>query len=173
MEVSTFPFRVSERTRQFLADLMVAMSNSNTRFAASSGKVYVQFLEKGAEPLEIDAPVIFTQSGIQMVLPMNGVAKTHPESLTWLQRYQNFITQKRGNLVPISDRCNVMVEATADGQLKYYFTYMVAHEDGSLAQDMPQGRLYATEGLHAPARQQAPPAQQAPAQQASDAAWME
>jgi hypothetical protein len=172
MEPSTFPFRVSERTRQFLADLMVAMSNSNARFSAASGRMYVQFLEKGQEPKDIDAAVIFTGEGIQLILPMNGVARTNSKSMAWLKKYQGFINQSRGNLVPVSDRCNVLVEATVNGQIKYYFTYMVAHEDGSMAQDMPQGHLYATEGLHTPARQPAQPASQAPAEPAEAAEWM-
>lgn len=176
MEISTFPFRVSERTRQFLADLMFAMSNSNARFAAASERIHMQFLDKGSEPTEIDAPVRFTKDGVQVVLTMNGVAKTSPESLEWLKRYQSFIVQSHGNMVPISNRCHVMVEATASGQIQYYFTYMVAHEDGTLAQDMPQGRLYATEGLHAPARQQAQQAEQAkpapPAEPAEQVEWL-
>ncbi|MHC4412312.1 MAG: hypothetical protein ACYSW6_04960, partial [Planctomycetota bacterium] len=54
------------------------------------------------------------------------------------------------------------------GQLKYYFSYMMRYEDESLAQDMPQTQLYATEPLHMSHAAQAKQAERAgQAEQAS------
>jgi hypothetical protein len=179
MDESTFPFRVSGRTKEFLSALVGAFQAYDVRLASSAGGVQIQFQNKGTERDTVDAPVAFTQEGLHMSLAMNAVAKSSPQAMTWLRQYHDYIQQSRSQtLTAIPQRCRVVVEARVDGQLKYYLTYMVAHDDGSLAQDMPQGKLYATEALHAaPAnvRQPAaspPPASQ-PAGQPEPASWLQ
>lgn len=174
MDESTFPFRVDSRTRAFLSALVGALAEHNVRLASPGSGVQVQFQDKGDVRTTIDGPIAFTQDGLQMALPMNAVAKSNPGAMAWLSKYHQFIQSSRGeHFTAIPQRCNVVIEARTDGQLKYYLTYMVTHEDGSLAQEMPQGKLYATEGLFAPPASQ-PAAQQAgqPAGQAEPASWM-
>ncbi len=150
MDESTFPYRVDERTRTFLSDLIGVMQKADARFSSHSSGIQLQFLNKGTQTTTIDAPMAFTQEGVQMNIPLNAVAKTSPAARTWLKRYQEFIDRGKADLSPVPQRCSVTVAARVDGQLRYHLTYMVAHEDGTQAQDMPQGRLYATEALGAP-----------------------
>jgi hypothetical protein len=175
MDESTFPFRVDSRTRLFLSALIGVLAEHDVRLASPAGGVQVQFQNKGTDKrTTVDAPIAFTQDGLQMPLPMNAVAKSNPEAMKWLGQYHNFIQQSRNqNFTAIPQRCNVVVEARTDGQLKYYLTYMVAHEDDTLAQDTPQGKLYATEALHvpAPASPASQPAASQPAGQPEQAAW--
>ena len=177
MNESTFPYRVDELTRKFLADLVAILQNSNARFASHSSGVQIQFLDKGTESKTIDGPMAFTQTGLRLTLPMNAVAKTDTKAASWLRKYHDFISRQRNeNFTPVPPACKVIVDAKVDGRLEYYLTYMVAHGDGSLAQDTPQGKLYATEALysHAPASQPAKQAEQAkPAGPQEEAAWME
>lgn len=179
MDESTFPFRVNDRTKQFLSALVGVFQAYDVRLASPASGVQVQFQNKGTDRSTVDAPVAFTQDGLQMAIPMNAVAKSNPQAMQWLRQYHEHIQRSRGQtLNAVPQRCRVVVEARVDGQLKYYLTYMVAHEDGSLAQDMPQGRLYATEALHAsPANTYSPPASQPaasqPAGQAEPASWMQ
>lgn len=174
MDEQSFPFRLDARSRAFLANLIGVLQSNNARFSSAAGGVQLQFLDKGANSTTIDAPVAFTTSGLQMNVPMNAVAKTSQKSATWLRQYHSFISKNRSeSFTPVPQRCSVTVEARVDGQLRYHLTYMVAHEDGSLAQDTPQGLLYATEALGAAS---APvPAQQAASEQtgqAEPAAWL-
>jgi len=175
MNENTFPFRLDERGRAFLSALVGVMQQYDARFASHSGGVQVQFLEKGTSSRTIDAPISFTQDGAQMSIPLNAVAKTHPQSREWLKRYQAFVNKSRGEqMEPVPQRCYVMVDARADGQLRYHLTYMVSHGDGSLAQDMPQGYLYATEALNAAASVPASkPASSKPRQQQERASWLD
>ena len=177
MDESTFPYRVDDRTRLFLSGLISIMQEHNVRLAAPAGRVQLQFLDKGTQSTTIDAPMSFTPDGIQITLPLNAVAKTSKPARTWLRGYQEFIVRGRNeNLSPVPQRCSVSVEARVDGQIKYYLTYMVSHEDGSLAQNMPQGRLYATEALHIGQKLAEPADQQASTQagqHAEPAAWLE
>lgn len=152
MDVSTFPYRVDERTKTFLASLISVMDESNVDFASHAGGIQVQFLEKGAGSTTLDAPIRFIPGGVEMTFPMNAVAKSNKDALSWLRKYHNYIKTNRKNgdqLTAVPQRCFVTIQATTDGQLKYHFTYMAAFDDGSLAQDMPQTRLYTTESLFA------------------------
>ena len=146
MDEKTFPFRLDARTSAFIADLIGIMQNHDLRLSSRAGAVTIQFLNKGTQSGTIDSEIAFTPNGVQMNLSMNAVAKNNPASATWLRQYHAFISRNR-QLTPVPSRCSVTVEGRVDGQLKYYLTYMVAHEDGSLAQDMPQGRLYHTTAL--------------------------
>lgn len=176
MDESTFPFRVDGRTREFLSALVGVLQAYDVRFASRAGGVQVQFQNKGQDRTTVDAPIAFTQDGLQMAIPMNAVAKSNKKALDWLRSYHDFIQRSRNKqFTAVPQRCNVVVEARVDGQMKYYLTYMVSHEDGSLAQDMPQGRLYATEALHASPANSRPASQQASYEQAGpqeQAAWM-
>lgn len=157
MDETTFPFRIDGRTKLFLSALAGVLSEHDVRFASSAGGVHAQFQNKGENRTTIDAPLAFTQDGLQMSMPMNAVAKSNPSALAWLRKYHDHLQRSRGeSFEAVPQRCSVVVEARTDGQLRYYMTYMVTHEDGSLAQEMPQGKLFATEALFAaPASQQA------------------
>lgn len=176
MDENTFPFRVDNRTRSFLSALIGALAEHDVRLASPAGGVQVQFQNKGADQrTTVDAPIAFTEHGLQMQLAMNAVAKSNPKAMAWLGQYHNFLQSGRGqSFTAIPQRCNVVVEARTDGQLKYFLTYMVAHEDGSLAQDTPQGKLFATEALHVAAPASQPAASQPASQPAGElepAAW--
>jgi hypothetical protein len=172
MDESTFPYRVDERTKAFLSELVALFQSHDVRFASHAGGVQVQFQNKGQGRSTVDAPIAFTQDGLQMALPMNAVAKSSPEAMKWLGQYHDFIQRSRSeSFKAIPQRCNVVVEARVDGQIKYYLTYMVAHDDGSAAQDMPQGRLYATEALAASRPAERRPASEQ-ASQLEPAAWI-
>ena len=174
MDEQSFPFRLDARSRAFLANLVGVLQSHEARFSSQAGGVQLQFLNKGTNPTTIDAPVAFTGKGLQMNVPLNAVAKTNTQSAKWLRQYHSFLSKSRGQaFTPVPQRCSVTVEARVDGQLKYHLTYMVAHEDGSLAQDTPQGLLYATEALGPGAALL--PAEQAdsePDQQAEPASWL-
>lgn len=177
MNEQTFPYRIDLRMKKFLADLIGVMQRNDVRFASHVGGVQIQYLNKGANSTTVDTPISFTVYGLQISIPLNAVAKTSPMSSKWLRQYHQYISQSRGqNFTPVPQRCNVTVEARVDGTLKYYLTYMVAHEDGSLAQDMPQGRLYATEAVaNIPPAEAAKLAEQAEktAGQPEGASWLE
>jgi hypothetical protein len=168
MEENTFPYRLDDRTRSSLAGLMQVLISSGAQLQSSSMPMTILFTDKeGGVPM--DAQLYMSASGISLVYPMNNVAKADPESKAWLNRYNLFISRRlKEPAVPAAERCTVMVEATYGGQLKYYFTYMMRYADNSLAQDMPQGRLYATEPLSMPGL--ASPRRARPAQPASEQA---
>lgn len=119
----------------------------------------------------MDATIVFKNAGTQIYYPMNAIAKGDSKSMAWLKKYQQWLANKRGNLTPDPDRCNVVVEANFDGGLKYYFTYMARHEDNSLAQDLPQGLLFHTESLFLASEPAPPAAEQEQAKPAEQAAW--
>ena len=148
MEVETFPYRLDVRARDALAGIMQALVLSNSKLQSASTPMTLLFGDKeDGQPL--DAQIWMGGDGIALVYPMNNVAQTDPKILDWLKRYNAFLTRSlKSAALPAAERCTVMVEATYGGQLKYYFSYMMRYEDESLAQDMPQGRLYATEPLH-------------------------
>jgi len=176
MDVSTFPYRLDARTRAALAGIMQALIQAGATLQSSSFPMTVLFSDKeGGLPL--DAQIYMGSTGIALVYRMNNVAAVDVKSLEWLKKYNKFMKSKlKAPANPAAERCTVMVEATYEGQLRYHFSYMMRYEDDSLAQDMPQGRLYTTEPLYiAPAAGQ--PAKQAvpakPArQQAEDAVWL-
>ena len=172
MDESTFPYTVDERTRLFLSDLVSLLQSHDVRFASHAGGVQVQFQNKGQQRTTVDAPLAFTQDGVQMAIPMNAVAKSNAGALEWLRKYHTFLENSRGeSFTAIPQRCNVVVEARVDGQIRYYLTYMVAHEDRSLAQDTPQGKLYKTEALSAPSARKPASQQSEPAGQQEQAVW--
>ena len=178
MDEQTFPFRLDDRTSAFLADIVGIMQRHDLRLSSRAGAATIQFLNKGTQSKTVDSEIAFTPNGVQMNLSMNAVAKKNPASAQWLRQYHTFISHGRP-LTPVPSRCSVTIEARADGQLKYYLTYMVSHEDGSLAQDMPQGRLYHTAALGSAAPVQPPPQPAAAAaagtpvsQLAEPAAWL-
>jgi hypothetical protein len=174
MDEQSFPFRLDARSRAFLANLVGVLQSHDARFSSQAGGVQLQFLNKGANPTTIDAPIAFTGQGLQMNVPLNAVAKTSPQSAKWLRAYHSFLSKGRGeDFSPVPQRCSVTVEARTDGQLRYHLTYMVAHKDGSLAQDTPQGLLYATEALGAGAVvMPADSADNQSAGQAEPASWL-
>jgi hypothetical protein len=176
MDETTFPYRVDDRTRAFLATLVSVMDESQVRFASHTGGIQVQFLDKGTESATIDAPVAFLQEGLRMVLPMNAVAKTNPKAAGWLRKYHQYLENtRREQFTPLPTLCKVTVEAKVDGRLEYYLTYMVAHSDDSPAQNTPQGKLYATEPLYG--KQASKPAGKPASKQRQDvveeASWMD
>lgn len=148
MEVETFPYRLDVRARDALAGIMQALVLSNSKLQSASTPMTLLFSDKeDGQPL--DAQIWMGSDGIALVYRMNNVAQTDPKILDWLKKYNAFITRSlKASATPAAERCTIMVEATYGGQLKYYFSYMMRYEDESLAQDMPQGRLYATEPLH-------------------------
>jgi len=105
------------------------------------------FTEKnGGVPM--DAHVFATPDGMAIRYPLNNVAKSDPKTMEWLRQYHSSLSNVlKAPGTPAAELSVVMIEATYNGQLKYYLTYMVRYADQSLAQDTPQGRLYATEPL--------------------------
>lgn len=173
MQVETFPYRINERTKKFLFDLISILVENDVRLAATTSRTQILFLNKGGDSTTIDLPITFGNQGVTATIALNAVAKMDHDSGVWLRSFHQFTLKSKPDVVPVVERCHVTVEARFDGTLKYYLTYMVAHKDGSLAQDMPQGRLYATESLAASrlaSRQQA----SEPAQDAGGpvAAWL-
>jgi hypothetical protein len=171
MQEESFPFRLDQRTHRTVSGLVALMVREKFNFQATVGRTQMLFLDK-EEGIPIDAPVSFSSEGITLSYPLNAIAKYDLQSKTWLRQFHQYLVSKRGNLVPVSERCGVAVEARYDGQIKYHLTYMTAHDDGSLAQDMPQGKLYAVEPLflHAEPAEPAPASEPAPAKE--PASWL-
>lgn len=170
MQVESFPFRLDSRTQETLADLVALMSRREFSFQATVGRTQVLFFNK-QEGVPIDVPINFATDFITIHYSLNAIAKYNPTSRKWLQDFHRFLISKHGNLTPVIERCGVSIEARHDGQLRYFLTYMTAHDDGSLAQDMPQGKLYHTESLFMPASP-AQPAKPAASSQPEPAAWL-
>ncbi len=170
MEIETFPYRLDARARDALAGVMQALVQSNSKLQSASTPMTLLFSDK-EDGLPLDAQIWMGTDGIALVYRMNNVAQTDPKILDWLKKYNAFVTRSlKSAALPAAERCTVMVEATYNGQLKYYFSYMMRYADESLAQDMPQGRLYATEPLHMSQAQQAPQAKQAGQQE--EISWL-
>lgn len=147
MEIESFPYRLDTRARNALAGIMQALVLSNAKLQSASTPMTLLFGDK-ENSLPLDAQIWMGAEGIALVYPLNNVAKADPRTLDWLKKYNAFIAQRLTAIAtPAAERCTVMVEATYSGQLKYYFSYMMRYADDSFAQDMPQGRLYATEPL--------------------------
>jgi len=172
MQEETFPFRLDTRTRQAISDLAAAMMRHKFSFQGTVGRTQMLFFDKD-EGIPIDVPINFSTKGVTLDYPMNAVAKYNPESRQWLQKYHQFLVAARGNLDPVPQRCHVTIEADQSGQLRYYLTYMTTHPDGSLAQDMPQGKLYASEPLFLPASHAEPASMPKPKEPAEPAGWLE
>lgn len=178
MQVETFPYRVDDRTRIFLSSIIGALQVSNARITSPGRGINVQYLDKNpGSALPIDGPIAFMKDGVQIIHMMQAVAKSSDSARTWLRRFNEYISgasvrQGKGPLMPVAQRSFVLVEARYDGSMKYYMTYMAAHEDETLAQDTPQGRLYATEALATPQQPQAIQQTQAASKPAEDALWM-
>ena len=153
---------------------MSSLIRSGAKLQSASTPMTMLFDNK-KDNIPMDAQIWAGQKGIALVYRLNNIASTSPETLDWLKRYNAFISGTlKAPATPAAERCTVMVEATYTGQLMYYFTYMMRYADESLAQDMPQSRLYATEPLQltvpALTAEQAAPAPQASEQR--EASWL-
>ena len=172
MQEETFPFRLDPRTQRTISGLVALMVREKFNFQATVGRTQMLFLDKDSG-IPIDTPISFSSEGVTLSYPLNAVAKYNPQAKQWLQKYHQFLVSKRGNLTPVSERCGVTVEAKYDGQLKYYLSYMTAHDDGSMAQDMPQGKLFATEPLFLQAEPALPEPASEPVPAAEPAGWLD
>lgn len=173
MDIDTFPYRLDVRARDALAGIMESLVLSSAKLQSASTPMTLLFSDKeDGQPM--DAQIWMGSDGIALVYRMNNVAQTDPKILDWLKKYNAFVTRSlKSAATPAAERCTIMVEATYGGQLKYYFSYMMRFEDESLAQDMPQGRLYATEPLHMSHAAQAKQAKRAePASQQEEISWL-
>lgn len=173
MDIATFPYRLDTRARDALAGIMQALVLSNSKLQSATTPMTLLFADK-EDGLPLDAQIWMSAEAIALIYRMNNVAQTDPKVLDWLKKYNAFITRSlKSPALPAAERCTVMVEATYGGQLKYYFSYMMRYEDESLAQDMPQGQLYATEPLHMSHAAQAERAGQAEqASQQEEISWL-
>lgn len=177
MDEKSFPYRLDARTRGILAGIMqVLIAGGATLQSPGASPITILFDNKD-RGVPMDAPVYATNKGIALVYRMNNVAQAHPQTMDWLKKYNSYISRRlKAPATPAAERCTVMVEATYEGQVNYYFTYMLRYEDDSLAQDTPQGLLVATEPLMLAASQQATratPAQQAAGgQKIETASWI-
>jgi hypothetical protein len=152
---------------------MQALIQSDARLQSAASPMTALFSNK-EDGVPMDAQIYMGKTGIALVYRMNNVANTNQQVMAWLKRYNQFVSGTlKAPATPAAERCTVMVEATYEGQLKYYFSYMMRYEDDSLAQGMPQTRLYATEPLHMASQPalQAVPAQPV-SQQAEEASWL-
>lgn len=168
MDEATFPYRLDQRTRDILAGMMSVLIKADATIQAASGTPMTVLFNNKDQGVPMDAQVYTTPDGIALVYRLNNVALAHKPTLEWLKKYNAHISGRlKSPASPAAERCTVMVEATYNGQIKYYFTYMMRYEDDSLAQDMPQGRLVATEPLMLAAGMQARPAGRASEQEVS------
>jgi len=176
MDEKTFPYRLDVRTRNVLAGLVLTMIDGNATLQSSLATPMTILFSNKENGVPMDAQVYTTPNGIALIYRLNNVAKAHQPTMEWLRRYNAFVSKRlKASAVPAAERCTVMVEATYTGQMQYFFTYMMRYEDDSLAQDMPQGLLVATEPLLLAREQQAAPAMRAkPAQvnQPEEASWV-
>jgi hypothetical protein len=175
MDEKSFPYRLDNRARSVLAGMMLALIQGDGLLQSSQMPITLLF-ENKENGLPLDSPIYMMRDGIRVSYRLNNIADTCPKCLDWLKKYNQFISGRlKSSAVPAAERCMVQIEAGYDGTLKYYFYYMMRYEDNSLAQDMPQGILFATEPLFRaedsvpalPATQAAPAAQAERAEQAS------
>lgn len=168
MDEKTFPYRLDARTRGILAGIMQTLIAGDATLQSPGASPITILFSNKEHGTPMDAPIYATDKGISLIYRMNNVAKAHPQTLDWLKKYNEYIGRRlKASAKPAAERCTVMVEATYAGQINYYFTYMMRYEDDSLAQNMPQGLLVATEPLMLAAGQQAT---RAPARQAGQQA---
>lgn len=147
MEVSTFPFRIDERTHNFLSGVVSSAINNGCRMQ-SLVQGQCSLLVDKKEGKGLDGNIIFQPDGVVLTYPIRAVAKQDRNSAKWLNNYHSFLQKSRKSVFePVMPRCIVTVKAFYDGRLEYYLTYMVAYEDESIAQDTPQGALYARDSL--------------------------
>jgi len=144
MDLQDLPFRLDETTNQFFAGLMEACIRSKAKIQGMmGGSIVITF---GARDV-IDVRCDFTSEFAQLHYPLRAVADDNDELKAWLKNLHKKLEQNKGELRPVVPRCFISVKIYYDGTVEYYLTYMCAHPDDSLAQDMPQGSLYARESL--------------------------
>lgn len=143
MDIKDLPFRLDDRTAGFFAGLVGACQRSKAKLQGSIGSVILLFDGKDTADVRCD----FTSEFMQLHYPLRAVADGNDELKAWLKNLHATLEQNRGNLRPVVPRCFISVKVFYDGNVEYYLTYMCAHPDNSLAQDMPQGTLYARESV--------------------------
>lgn len=153
--VESFPFRLDENTLSLVRGLIQTFVSHNARMQSASraGEAAILF-DKQMAGNSIDVNFAFDQDGLILSYPLQAIGKSGGIR-DWMNTFHAQLqTQKKGALTPIKARCFVTVKAFYNGQLHYYLTYMVTHEDNTIAQDTPQGKLYATSSLFAPVASQ-------------------
>lgn len=148
MKLDTFPFRLDQNTLSLVSGLLSALMSHNAKLQshARGGGLSVLF-DKSKTKGTMDVNVTFTDEAIILQYPLQALRKDS-KIRSWLNAYHAHLQKtKKDTLTPVMSRCFVTVKAFYTGQLQYYLTYMVSYPDDSIAQETPQGALYASEGL--------------------------
>lgn len=154
MDVKGFPFRIDERTHVLLSGLIGALNSSNARMQSLMQDQCVITFDKSVGN-GVDTMARFTKDGLILRYALSTIVKNNQDISGWLNGMHGKLQkQKKDQLKPVLNRCFVDVIASYNGTVNYYLTYMVAHSDESIAQDTPQGSLYATESLNVPRRKE-------------------
>jgi hypothetical protein len=165
--VEDFPFRLDEHTLSLVSDIISALARHNSRLQSQTrgGSASVLFDKEKVKGVQ-DVNVTFDPEGMLLQYPLQAIRRDE-QIRAWMNTFHAQLQKQKGSpLTPDKGRCFVTVKAFYNGQIHYYLTYMVAYPDNSLAQDTPQGALYASAGLPGIARA---PQAKAEAGDASDA----
>jgi hypothetical protein len=150
MQVENFPFRLDDNTYKTISGLIQALSDNDAFLTSiSRGNVVLMFRNKTASAMDVE--MSFFEEGIQLSYPMTPLAKSSEKISAWLKNLHGEIQKHVGEgneVTPHVPWCHVAVKAFYEGRIEYYITYMVKYtSDNTVAQDTPQGALYATEPL--------------------------
>lgn len=149
MEVNTFPFRLDEHTRAFVGELVSAMSRNGAKIQSLMQGQCALLFDKSI-PGALDAQMSFGNDGITLSYSLMAIAKIDEPTRSWLNKFHDYLVkQKKSTLTPVLPRCLAQVKISREGVIQYFLTYMVQYPDESIAQETPQGKLYATEGVGA------------------------
>lgn len=136
MELNTFPFGELPEQTMIIGRALADLIDEHDVIIQTLGSSITLSVATGKEP---SSNIDFVDNKVRITMKLNPLANHNPAIKEWLGRYHSANFAKL-NLKPNIYACNIMSEFDG-GRVRFFFTYMMVHEDGSLAHESPQGKL--------------------------------